>query len=445
MARNHRLEGIRPRYVLALLAVVLAAAMCPSPAFAAYAGFTDLSESHWAVKSGVVDWASETGTIHGYPDGRWAPDDTVSRGTAAQMLCNYAGGDGSNLSEPYTDVSDSDWYRDAVAWCKGTGIMNGYSGTSLFGASDALTREQAVSILCRAYSNVVTSTAPSSILNGYADGGDVSSWAADSMRWAVANGVVSGYTNSGGKRVLDPTRAVTRAELAAMLKNCDGKWGAPELTVKAGSEKTAAVGDAFGFFSWLGNQACVDILNDAAGYTDTKGALFSASTTKGDAKDATSLDNMYEALKVVEKTNQLRAANGLSELRIQPELMAIAELHCNWSDYTVGVHPKTVGEHYADHYGENIAWNGYGVDHAFRQWYDDELALKNSGVTDYERIGHYENIVNSEVGMTGAAVSQNGYYKGTYTQEFAHSGWFSGAGYTVSEFRALLDAYKATL
>ncbi|WP_204603910.1 S-layer homology domain-containing protein [Cohnella boryungensis] len=46
-----------------------------------------------------------------------------------------------------------------------------------------------------------------------ADKDNISTWATDSMKWAVGKGLISGK----GKGMLDPSGKVTRAEIAAVL------------------------------------------------------------------------------------------------------------------------------------------------------------------------------------------------------------------------------------
>ena len=50
-------------------------------------------------------------------------------------------------------------------------------------------------------------------LNGYADGDDAASWAADAFAWAIENMIVSGV----GEDSLAPQAAATRAQCAAIL------------------------------------------------------------------------------------------------------------------------------------------------------------------------------------------------------------------------------------
>ena len=61
----------------------------------------------------------------------------------------------------------------------------------------------------------LTTATPAKIdaLNAFADAGSISSWAAEPMRWAVTNGVLTGMTASE----LRPGGTATRAQLATIL------------------------------------------------------------------------------------------------------------------------------------------------------------------------------------------------------------------------------------
>ena len=141
----------------------------------------------------------------------------------------------------------------------------------------------------------------------------------------------------------------------------------------------------------------------------------------GKEDDATSIANLKQALAYLEQCNQIRKGENLSDLRVATDMTAEAEACANWSSVD------------AQHHGtfENLAW---GTD-PYRLWYTEEKqnVAKGSGET-----GHYKNLVNSEVLVTGY-----GYNSGSTcsAQEFA-LGPLDDT-YTVSEYEAKLDEYLA--
>ena len=90
--------------------------------------------------------------------------------------------------------------------------MNGY-GDGSFGVADLVTREQMVLMVKKfgMYEGKDMST-DSNALNAFADKAKVSSWAQESMAWAVKQGMISGKGSD-----IVPQGSTTRAEAAAIL------------------------------------------------------------------------------------------------------------------------------------------------------------------------------------------------------------------------------------
>lgn len=177
--------------------------------------FPDIDQDEWYHDS--VDWAIEGGVFHGYDDGTFGPDDVLTREQAAAVLYNYLGGEPGAPGSGLSDVSE-DWYTDAVNWAVANGIMTGYEGAGAFGVGDALTREQFCSVVAKAMGADLEGV-DASVLDGFSDADSVSGWARSAVAWAVQAGVVNGVENPDGTRSLQGARDITRAEMAAMMKN----------------------------------------------------------------------------------------------------------------------------------------------------------------------------------------------------------------------------------
>lgn len=162
----------------------------------ARADFVDVT-SHWAA-SYINDLAAQ-GVVSGYEDGRYGPDDMLTRGQMAKIVVLAFG-----LDSTGTTITD---YVNAV---EENGIAEGYrdSGGSLtgdFGENDPLTRAQAVKMLVLA-----TNMNPT----GAGSFPDVPStqWYYDYVRAAYANGLVDGYDDGR----FGPDDLVTRGQIAKM-------------------------------------------------------------------------------------------------------------------------------------------------------------------------------------------------------------------------------------
>lgn len=203
---------------------------------------------------------------------------------------------------------------------------------------------------------------------------------------------------------------------------------ADEAAAKAAAEQAEAT-LAAGIYGFLECIGCTE------GIAAIDNCRYAGLNDVGIAKDATGLQSLKAVAAYVRTCNELRAANGLGQLKISPVLLAMAAADANFSDTEI------------DHamqfpVAENVAWN-YGSD-PFKQWYDEEKA-------DYERTGdrseagHYFNIINPNYTTTGFAVC----YKGTtnrwrtYAQVFSSATKYAANAMTVDEFEEAVNGFIA--
>ena len=133
---------------------------------------------------------------------------------------------------PFTDVRahwthegglQYDWYYDGVKFVYEKGLIKGYSGKTLFGVGDTLTRAQLATILYRNANPGVSSDSRPSDTTGMPDvkGGE---WYTAGVNWAVENGVINGYADEQGNRfAFGPDDPVTFEQLITVLANCSAK------------------------------------------------------------------------------------------------------------------------------------------------------------------------------------------------------------------------------
>ena len=129
----------------------------------------------------------------------------------------------------FSDVDADDWFADSAVYVRDNGIMNGTSATT-FNPNGTTSRGQIAAILYRA--------AGSPAASGGTDFSDVAETAyyASAVRWAAANGVVTGYAD-GTFRPNDP---ITRQQLAAILWRYAGSPAAESGTDYADEDAIAA-------------------------------------------------------------------------------------------------------------------------------------------------------------------------------------------------------------
>ena len=172
--------------------------------------FVDVSAGDWFYDA--VVYVYDNGLMSGTAATTFGPNVGTTRGMIATILWRLAGSPNGGAN-PFTDVSSSDYYAEAVAWAAGEGIVGGY-GNGVFGANDPITREQMALMMYRyaQYAGYETSQR-SAQLSSYADYASISDWAVEAVSWANAVGLMNGRTAS----TIVPTGTITRAEAATIL------------------------------------------------------------------------------------------------------------------------------------------------------------------------------------------------------------------------------------
>lgn len=172
--------------------------------------FTDVNDDDWF--SDVVRYVYEQGLMTGTSDREFSPNLTTTRGMIVSILNRLEGGPTAEAAG-FTDVADGDWYADAVNWAASEGIVAGYEDNT-FRPNDPITREQLAVMLMNYAAWKGEDVSVRAELSSYNDAASVSSWAAETVQWAVAEGLISGMPGN----LLEPQRSATRAQVAAILE-----------------------------------------------------------------------------------------------------------------------------------------------------------------------------------------------------------------------------------
>ena len=172
--------------------------------------FTDVSEKDWFY--GDVMFAYENGLMLGTGNAQFCPHGTATRGMMATILWRMAGSPAPKGNNSFTDVEAGTWYTDAITWTAENGIFLGY-GNNKVGPNDSITREQLAAIFFRYADYKGCELTAKGELDKFRDAGKVSDYARAAMQWAVGSGLIQGKPDG----VLDPQGTATRAEIAAML------------------------------------------------------------------------------------------------------------------------------------------------------------------------------------------------------------------------------------
>ena len=165
--------------------------------------FSDVSTSAYYYEA--VKWAQEKGITGGIGNGLFGPNQPCTRAQIVTFLWRAAGSPEPKSMSSFSDVSADSYYAKAVAWAVENGITTG-TGDGKFSPDATCTRAQSVTFLFRAIGKLVDSKAEfSDVLTD--------SYYANAVAWAVENGV----TNGIGDGLFGPNNSCTRAQIVTFL------------------------------------------------------------------------------------------------------------------------------------------------------------------------------------------------------------------------------------
>ena len=176
--------------------------------------FTDVSENDWFFDA--VKFVNERKLFVGTTETTFAPRMAMTRGMFVTVLGTLAGVDETAAeASTFEDVNPNAYYAPYVAWAQKNGIVVGTSATT-FEPNAEITREQMAIIMYNyaKYAGEDVSKTDRAGLAAFADGASVSGWAQTEMAWAVNMQLMVG---SDGK--LSPQNHASRAEVAEIVKN----------------------------------------------------------------------------------------------------------------------------------------------------------------------------------------------------------------------------------
>ena len=179
---------------------------CPSEKF------TDFAPDAWY--HGPVDYVVGHGIMNGTSATTFEPATATTRAMIATILWRLDGAPVVNAVNPFDDVVNGAWYTDAIVWAAANGIVDGY-GNGKFGPNDDITREQLATMFWRyaKYKGYDVSIGEETNIIAYEDFDQISKWAVPAMQWACGSGLIRGRTVS----TLAPGEGANRAEVAAII------------------------------------------------------------------------------------------------------------------------------------------------------------------------------------------------------------------------------------
>ena len=198
--------------------------------------FSDVPDDAYYAEA--VRWAVENGVTVGTSADRFSPKATCTRAQIVTFLWRAAGSpeaDGS-AENPFSDVSETAYYADAVLWATSLGITSGTSADRFSPKADC-TRAQIVTFLWRAAGSPEPETTDNPFEDVPSD-----KYYCKAVLWAAETGVTSGTSDT----TFSPGKACTRAEAVTFLWR--SVWAAlPDEEADGGPANTGFEDDLTGW------------------------------------------------------------------------------------------------------------------------------------------------------------------------------------------------------
>lgn len=173
--------------------------------------FTDIN-GHWAAS--YIEFVTARGLMQGTGNSKFSPDVALTRGMLVTILWRLDGEPAAQGGATFSDVAIGKYYEAAVAWAAENEIVTGV-GNGKFKPEDNVSRQDMVVIMTRyaAYRGL-TVTGDMSLIEGYSDFGQISTYAQEAFAWAYQAEIIYGTS----KTALSPQGNATRAQFAAVLQ-----------------------------------------------------------------------------------------------------------------------------------------------------------------------------------------------------------------------------------
>ncbi len=173
--------------------------------------FKDIFEDDWYYDD--VMYVYENGLMNGIETDLFSPAMTTTRGMIVTILWRLEGEPTVTYTGKLLDVPQNMYYAPAVDWAAANDILTGY-GDGKYGPEDPLTREQMATILWRyaKYKGIDVSVGEDTNILSYNDAFAISDCAITAMQWVCGEGILGGYDG-----YLFPTGNAKRCEVAAIL------------------------------------------------------------------------------------------------------------------------------------------------------------------------------------------------------------------------------------
>lgn len=185
--------------------------------FGAFAkDYSDLPKDHWAYKQ--IQILTNFNIVVGYPDGKYRPEQNVTRAEFATMVIKAFEQQNAELKQAakFSDVKESDWFYGMVERAVMFDLLKGYPDGH-FDPYGTVSRGHVISTTVNALTTETISKqkAVEILENSYSDYTQIPDWLIIAAGKAEVLGMV--VKAPGEENYINANRPATRAELAAFL------------------------------------------------------------------------------------------------------------------------------------------------------------------------------------------------------------------------------------
>lgn len=204
----------KQRILSALLALCLVFSLVPTALAVNADDFTDVGRDSWCYE--YVDYVTSKGYFLGTSDTTFSPDRNMTRAMFVVVLSRFDGAKVDNSQSAFTDVEPGSWCAGAINWAAANKIVEG-KGDGKFAPNDPITRAQMCAIMDRYlnyYMNEEEVTLPEDgAVSSMTDRQQVPSYAVSAVKQCQRYGLINGYSDG----TFRPQALSTRAHVAAVV------------------------------------------------------------------------------------------------------------------------------------------------------------------------------------------------------------------------------------
>ena len=180
--------------------------------------YTDISQNHWAYN--YVKLLSDECVVVGYPDNTFRPDNNITRAEFAAMTIKALKQQDAQLkySPEFSDVPKEHWAYNAISKAAYFDLVKGTSDGK-FLPEETVSRAQVLSIVINSLTtdDMTVSQAREVLSKSYSDYQTIPDWIVVQAGKAECLGIV--VKSPSNKALLDADKPASRAEVAAFLSN----------------------------------------------------------------------------------------------------------------------------------------------------------------------------------------------------------------------------------